>query len=178
MPEDIKHPLILSKDQHIPNMILLYFHEQLGHGGRNHVLSTVRRKYWITSANAAVSKVIGKCKFCRCYRGKTGEQKMAELPTETVIPDLPPFTNVGVDYFGPIDVKRGRSILKRYGVIFTCMASTAIHLEVAYSLDTNSCMCCIDSSVREERFCHIRSDNGTNFVGAERELREAVTKGN
>lgn len=38
MPEDLKHPLILSKDQHISNHILRHFHEELGHGGRNHVL--------------------------------------------------------------------------------------------------------------------------------------------
>lgn len=106
MPEDIKHPLILSKDTHVSNLILRHFHERLGHGGRNHVLSSVRKKYWITNANSAVRKIIGRCKFCRRYRGKTGEQKMADLPIERVVPDLPPFTNVGVDYFGPIDVKK------------------------------------------------------------------------
>lgn len=100
---------------------------------------------------------------------------MADLPKERVTPDLPPFTNVGVDYFGPIEVKRGRAMVKRYGVIFTCMESRAVHLEVANSLSTDSCI----NAIR--RFtCHrgqvgcLRSDNGTNFVGAERELREAL----
>lgn len=48
---------------------------------------------------------------------------MADLPKERILPDNPPFTNVGVDYFGPIEVKRGRGTAKRYGVIFTCLAS-------------------------------------------------------
>lgn len=100
---------------------------------------------------------------------------MADWPIERIIPDLPPFTNVGVDYFGPADVKRGRSIVKRYGVIFTCMASRAVHLEVAYSLDTNSCINALRRFIcRRGQVSHMRSVNGTNFVGAERELREAL----
>lgn len=65
---------------------------------------------------------------------------MADLPEERVMPDKAPFTDVGVDHFGLIEVKRGRSFLKRYGVLFTCLTSRAIHLEVAYSLDTDSCI--------------------------------------
>ncbi len=65
---------------------------------------------------------------------------MADLPTERITADLPPFTNVGVDYFGPIDVKRGWVCVKRYGIICTCMASRAVHLEFSYSLDTDSCI--------------------------------------
>lgn len=175
MPDDINHPLILSKDTHVSNLILRHLHERLGHGGRNHVLSSVRKKYWITNANSAARKIIGRCKFCRRYKGKPGEQKMSDLPIERVIPDLPPFTNVCVDYFGPIDVKRGRNIVKRYGVIFTCMASRAVHLEVAYSLDTDSCINALRRFIcRRGQVSHLRSDNGTNFVGAERELREAL----
>lgn len=100
---------------------------------------------------------------------------MADLPKERLIPDLPPFTNIGMDYFGPIEIKRARSLVKRYGVIFTCMSSRAVHLEMAYSLDTDSCISAIRRFVcRRGQVSHIRSDNGTNLVGAEKELRKAL----
>lgn len=176
MPEETKHPVILSKDQHISKIILQNIHKELAHAGTSHMLSRLREKYWITHANSACRKVISECVLCRRHQRKTEEQKMADLPEERIVPGLPPFTNVGVDYFGPIEVKKGRGTVKRYGVIFTCMTSRAIHLEVAYLLNTNSCI----NAIR--RFmCHrgqvnqIRSDNGTNFIGAERELREALS---
>lgn len=110
MPMDEKHPPILSKDQHISNLILKNTDQCLGHGGRNHTLSVLRRKYKITNANAAVRKFMSECSHRRSYNGKALEQKMADLPMQRIIPDLPPFTNVGVDYFGPVEIKKGRSV--------------------------------------------------------------------
>ena len=51
---------------------------------------------------------------------------MADLPKDRLTPDHPPFTFVGVDYFGPFQVRRGRSLVKRYGVVFTCLAIRAV----------------------------------------------------
>ena len=175
MPETVKHPIILSKDQYISKLILQHIHKQVGHAGRNHMISTLRKTYWITNANSACRKIIADCVTCRRLQGRVGEQKMSDLPAERLLPDLPPFTNTGVDYFGPIDIKRGRSMVKRYGVIFTCMTSRAVHLEAAHSLTTDSCINAIRRFMcRRGQISNLRSDNGTNFVGAERELREAL----
>lgn len=77
---------------------------------------------------------------------------MVDLPKERLLPDLPPFTHVGVDYFGPLEVKRGRSYFKCYGVIFTCLTSRAVHLEVALSLNTeHALMLCEELSVEEDK---------------------------
>lgn len=62
---------------------------------------------------------------------------MADLPIDRFLTDEPPFSYVEVDYFGPFDIKRVRSLVKRYGVIFTCLAVRAVHIKVASSLDTD-----------------------------------------
>ena len=59
-------------------------------------------------------------------------QVMAPLPKCRITAGARPFTCTGVDYFGPIFVKAGRSHVKRYGCLFTCMASCAVHIEVAH----------------------------------------------
>lgn len=104
---------------------------------------------------------------------------MADLPSDRVAPDLPPFTHVGVDYFGPIEIKRGCATLKQYGVIFTCLASRAVHLKVAYSLNTDSCINAFRRFIsRRGQVTEFRSENGTNFISSERELREALNAWN
>ncbi|KAI7802084.1 hypothetical protein IRJ41_024663 [Triplophysa rosa] len=177
LPEDTKYPLLLSKDQHVATLILKDLHEQLGHSGHNHMLSTLRRRYWITGATSAVRKIIAECCFCKKYNGRRMEQKMADLPKERILPDHPPSTNTGVDNFGPIEVKKGRGTVKRYGVIFTCLASRAVHLELANSLDTDACINALRRFIsRRGQVEHLLSDNGTNFIGAETELKEALSK--
>nr|XP_054769202.1 uncharacterized protein LOC129276822 [Lytechinus pictus] len=160
-------------------LILRKIHEVSGHSGRNHMISILHRKYWITGASSLIRSMVGKCVMCKRQRGKVMEQQMSDLPEDRIRPDEPPFTRVGVDYFGPIDVKRGRCIEKRYGVVFTCLAIRAIHIEMAHSLDTDSCINAIRRFMaRRGNVKEIRSDNGTNLVGAEKELKMEIRKWN
>jgi len=56
-------------------------------------------------------------------------------------PTDPPFTHLGVDYFGPLFVKQGRSQVKRYGSLFTCLTMRAVYIEVAHTLEADSFIC-------------------------------------
>ena len=113
--------------------------------------------------------------ICKKRDAKQGEQVMADLPEERLTPDKPPFTYVGLDYFGPLYVRQGRSQVKRYGCIFTCLTTRAIHIEIAHSLDTSSFIDALRRFVSRRGHPElIRSDNGTNFVGGERELKESI----
>lgn len=70
--------------------------------------------------------------------GVIGQQIMADLPRNGVLPNEPAFTRCGFDCFGPFEIKRGRTTVKSYGVIFTCLACRAVRIEVATSLHTDS----------------------------------------
>ena len=179
MPEESKHPAILPKNQHVTNLILRHIHDSSGHSGRNHMLSEAQKKYWIIQANSSARRLINKCVVCQRQRAKRAEQKMANLPKARVTPEEAPFTRVGMDYFGPIEVKQGRSMIKRYGVVFTCLAIRAVHIEKADNLDTDSCINAIRRfQARRGQVKQIVSDNGTNLVGAEKELRKHIDKWN
>ena len=99
---------------------------------------------------------------------------MSDLLEDHLKP-APPFTYCAVDYCRPWYIKEGCKEVKKYAELFTCMASQAVHLEVSNTLETDSFLntlhrfICRRGSVRQ-----LRSDQGTNFIGAKRELHEAL----
>ena len=174
LPFETKHPVILPKKSHVTTLLIRHAHKRLGHAGRSHVIATHREKYWIIKVNAAVRHVTSKCVFCRRNHGKPGEQKMADLPRDRISP-APPFTYTGVDYFGPFLIKEGRREVKRYGALFTCLVSRAVHIEVASTLESSSFIQALRRFIaRRGPVREMRSDNGSNFVGAHNELLQAI----
>lgn len=172
-PMEVKHPLILPNKSHLSLLIARHFHEKTAHQGRNLTINELRSKgFWIINCRRLVSSIINSCVKCIRMRKKPNGQQMADLPEERVEPS-PPFTHCGVDVFGPFIVKEGRKEMKRYGLIFTCLALRAVHIEVLDDLTSDSfmnglrCFAAIRGNVRTI-FC----DNGTNFVGAKNELKD------
>ena len=116
---------------------------------------------------------------CRQRYEKPGSQKMADLPPSRLQIDTHPFAYCGVDYFGPLLVKQRRSQVKRYGCLFTCLTSRAIHIEVAMDLTTDAFINALRRFLsRRGPVLHFFSDNGTNFISAEKTLREALRQWN
>jgi len=175
VPHNLKHPVILPKKSHITELIIQHCHHQVEHQGRGITLNSLRSNgYWVIGGSSVVGNLISKCVPCRKLRGPVSEQKMADLPEERLQPS-PPFTYCAVDYFGPWLIKEGRRELKRYGVLFTCLASRAIHLETANALTTDAFINALRRFLsRHGRTRLVRSDRGTNFVGAKSELESAA----
>ena len=153
-------------------------HAQCGHSvGPNHLLTNLRQRYWIVQGKAATRAHRASCVTCKKRWAKVAGQKMAPLPDFRTSPPFQAFAKVGIDYAGPFSTKqgRGRAQQKRYMCVITCLQTRACHLEIAFSLTTDGFLQAFT------RFCKRRgvstevvSDNGGNFVCAERELRDAV----
>ena len=83
-----------------------------------------------------------------------------------------------MDYFGPVETSPGRNrVTKRYGALFTCLATRAVNLELAESLSSEDFLLVLRRFIGLfGKPVTVHSDNGTNFVGAERELNDLVNQ--
>ena len=113
--------------------------------------------------------------MCKIRRSSPQVPEMGLIPRCRLGTYERPFTNTGMDYFGPMFVSVGCRRETRYGVLFTCLTTRAVHLELAGGLTTDSCIMSIRKLIGR---CgcprEIHSDNGTNFRGAAKELRAAI----
>lgn len=174
------HPIILPKDHHISILLIRHFHESVKHQGRHFTAGALPAAgYWIVGEKRMIASIIHKCVRCRKLRGKCEHQLMSDLP-EGRLELTPPFTYIGVDTFGPWNIvtrktRGGQANSKRWAVLFTCLYTRAIHIEVIEELSSSSFINClrrfisIRGNVKE-----IRSDRGTNFVGATEDLNVNV----
>ena len=173
-----KHPILLHWKHHTVELFLRNEHNDNQHEGTEHVRNIVQQKIWILGIRNALRSIKNKCVTCRKGRAQTIAPVMADLPEERLDASTA-FTNVGVDYFGPFIVKIGRRNEKRWCCLFTCLTMRAVHIEVVPKLDTDSCLNAIMRFIaRRGKPNTIISDNGTNFVGAEREFAEYVAEWN
>ena len=117
VPYEKKHPIILPYKHHVTDLIIKQYHESLGHMGQECVLSSLRETFWVVKGRSAVRRVLRRCIDCQRRNTRPGEQFMVNLPEERLTPDKPPFTFVGVDYFGLI-------ILEVVRVLFSLLRTT------------------------------------------------------
>lgn len=118
---------------------------------------------------------IHRCITCVRWRAATSQQLMADLPSPRVTP-VRPFNSTGVDYTGPVMLRtasgRGHKSTKAFFMVFVCMVTKAVHLDVASSYSAEVFLAVFRRFVLRRGLCtEIYSDCGTNFVGADAELR-------
>ena len=172
--EDGKSVPLLPYSAWVSTLLAREAHNE-AHDGIAGTMLRMRRKAWVIRGRLIAQKVVDKCVICRKIKAKTCKQIMGNLPEERSSP-ASPFEFIGIDLFGPYQVKddvKKRVSLKVWGVVFCCMWSRAIHVELANSLSTESFL------LAYQRFTSVRghpkkvwSDPGTNFIGAKPVLAE------
>lgn len=180
--ESSKHPIILDHKGKLTSLIVADAHQKTLHGGMQLMLCHLRSKFWIIRAKNVVKKHIHKCIVCARANAKSRTQIMGDLPDMRVNPSRP-FLYSGVDFAGPYNVLmskgRGAKTYKAYIALFICMCTKALHLELVGDLTAEAFIGAFRRFVsRRGRCAHMWSDQGRNFVGANRELVEAWNMAN
>ena len=164
---------LLVQDTHVRNC----------HPERDLTLSLIREKFWIVHAKYLIRIVLFDCHYFKRQKVLPKPPIMSELPIERLSVVDQPFAHTGADYFGPLLVKLNKknranqAVAKRYAAIFTCLSSHTLHIELAENLSTDSCILALCRFISRSGYPQsITSDNGTNFVRAQRELSEALRK--
>lgn len=178
LDDEFKCPIILPKEHACTQLIVQDVHERIGHPvGTNAALNELNKRFWIMGARVLLTKITSKCFKCKVRRAQVVQPAMGPLPEFRLEKPLRAFSVTSVDFAGPFLTKRGRGCArnKRYLALFTCLQTRAVHIEMAYSLDTSSFLNAF-SRFCERRSCPVKvySDNGRNFVRAAKEIRRGM----
>ncbi|XP_073722599.1 uncharacterized protein [Misgurnus anguillicaudatus] len=174
MQDSVLHPLVLDSNHPVTRLIIHHYDHQLHHPGSERLFAEIRRYYWILRGREAVRRFQRDCPECQRWRAQPTIPKMSELPSARLQLYKPAFHSCGVDCFGPLSVKIGRRTEKRWGILFKCLTTRAVHLDLLPSMSTDSFLMALRRFVaRRGTPAELLSDRGTNFRGGERELREA-----
>ncbi|XP_076279059.1 uncharacterized protein LOC143208473 [Lasioglossum baleicum] len=171
------YPIILDGKHIATKMLVKEYHRRYYHASNNTVVNELRQMFYIIGLRKILRSVAHRCVTCRLHRARPQPPVMSTLPTGRLAYRQRPFSQCGIDYFGPMFVKIGRRREKRWGVLFTCLTTRAIHIELACSLNASSAIMALQRlAARRGTPTIVYSDNGTNFKGASREIKEAIAK--
>nr|XP_012135148.1 PREDICTED: uncharacterized protein LOC100874762 isoform X2 [Megachile rotundata]XP_012135760.1 PREDICTED: uncharacterized protein LOC100874762 isoform X3 [Megachile rotundata] len=176
IPYNARHPILLPRQHHVTNLIILEQHVKHFHAGVLATLNAVRQRFWVPNAKRLIRSLIHKCVICFRAKPPIVEYKMGDLPLSRVVPSKP-FNQVGLDFCGPLFIKekvqRNRNKVKIYIAIFVCFSTKAVHIELVGDLTIDAVLAALRRFfARRGLPSDIYSDNATNFVGAKREIKE------
>ena len=177
VPTDSKFQVILPFDHQVTKLIVDDMHRRQWHIGQEHLIAELRTQYWPVKARLVAKGAVKRCFLCYLRKVKPKIPRMADLPLSRLDVEPGVFYYCGVDYWGPMFVKVRRSTVKRWGCLFTCLTTRAVHLELADSLESDDFILCLRAFIGRRGHPHeMYSDNGTNFHGAQSELTRCLTE--
>lgn len=170
------HPVILHAKHLITRLLIISEHKRLLHGGPTLMMSSLSRRFHIFRIRQTVRYITRHCTICCRWSNRPKPPIMGQLPIERLTPG-PVFNSVGLDYAGPLHIKysytRKPVIVKAYVCVFVSLTVKAIHLELVTDLTTDAFLACLHRFVARRGLPSLLwSDHGTNFIGANHQLKE------
>lgn len=166
-------PIILDGRHPAVRLLIQSYHLKAAHAFNELVCNELKQRYWILRCRSEVRKISRNCAFCLKRKVAPQTPPIGDLPDVRLDCYHRPFTNVGLDYFGPVNVSIGRRREKRWVALFTCLTTRAVHLEIVASLSADSAISCLRRFIARRGVPRkILSDNGTAFIGANRQLTD------
>ena len=142
-----KHPVLLPSHHHVTDLIIREAQEKNYHSGIQSTLYALRYRYWLLDRKNQVRKIVRICVRCFCFKASPIDYKMAYLPKSRVEKAIP-FYHTGV-------------------------ATKAVHAEIVSDLSSEAFLRALRLFVRRRGMPgHVYSNNGTNFVGSNNQLRD------
>jgi hypothetical protein len=164
---DVKNPILFHKNHHLTTLVIRQAHSEVLHLGLASTLNLIRTKgIWITRARQSVKNELSKCVTCKKYNSFSFKYPKLTNITKSRVNFVHPFSETGVDHFGPVYLKdtEGKPY-KMYVIIFSCMQIRCIHLELVPTMST------ADFLLAFKRFCNmysspncVYSDNARSLV--------------
>lgn len=174
--KDQRHPAILPSASHLTTLVIDASHRRTLHGGAQATLVAIRQRFWIPRGRQLVRHHIHRCVPYLRWRAANPQPLMGNLPRARLAPSRP-FQHTGVDFAGPIWLRtsrgRGHKAYKAFLAVFVCFSSRAVHLEVVSDYTAEAFLAAFRRFVSRRGMCQVvYSDCGTNFVGADNQLRK------
>lgn len=175
LPNSHKHPIVLPSNHRFTTLIIEYYHRRQLHAGLQGTMAAIRCTYWPLSLKGTARHILRKCITCFKANPRNVKYIMGELPTSR-IEQSRPFLNTGIDFCGPFHIRerqrRNSKTYKVYVAIFICLATKAIHIEIVSDLTSEAFLHALKRfTSRRGKPANLYSDNATNFVGVNNELK-------
>ena len=160
-----KQPVILDGKHPAIYLLIQHVHISNEHSPHEHTRNTIQADYWILSAISQKRKIYNSCYACRRQLAYGLQPEMSPLHSCRFPSDKPfPFQQTGLDIFGHFASNNSTTYNKRYGLIFTCMTTWAVHLEMCHDLSSDAALTALRRFfARRSTPSEVRSDNATNF---------------
>ena len=174
IPFGAKHPILLPEHHHLISLIIRDCHLRVLHGGVKQKLSELRSRFWLVRGHQQIRRALSKCVICKHFEGMH-----YSVPSTAPLPEFRlenfAFTNVGVDFAGPLFIRTGTkdhcSTEKVYIALFTCGSSRAVHMELVPDLVAGTFIRCFKRFISRRGIPKlIVSDNAKTFKSASKSL--------